>query len=780
MAVRNIRKQLAGVEDLLLGKGKQDQERSAGIVSITKIAIPAIVETIDELSLVDINKYTTAIVKDLDRGGTFVYDSTKVAENNQGTIFNGWVRQYDGAVNAKWFGIKYGSNQYAEANKDILVSMDSSLSILFDMEEDLYIEPLSFNDNSIMFKGIEINSINNSTLYIQNTTNSTLFTIASDGYASIENINIEVGSAVCEVLTTKNNTDTKIKSININNCKITGYARFAIKANSDNLQNPNTFINGFDTLTFTNNYVSYSNDIGIWTINAMYQNMIIKNNTFRQAKGCYVFDAINNDSPNSLDISKYKRNLIVQGNTYLNDIDFDATGATGNSGYVAFVLTEGNYCEYSGNYVKNLQAWGTAGGGVYDIYHGGQYMNMHNNICINRFNFREEAKTNYSTNVGIKIKQTINAEVKDNTVDYEDGYFKYHLTQGRDYSDYLGDFFSMEQFEQGAGVRVLIDNNYIVSKVLNNSTRNGYFISNMTVKNNTFKSDSSGYTTIINARIDVDIYGGDDTLSKQYIVEGNTFYLPNVDMCSLLLAQPKGSNDHNAYFNVSRNSGVVKNLTMFSSNTGAGGGSFKGINISSNKFTCLGTKAAIIDEYAQIPELDSMLLENNSLIAPNVGTSCSPFGGVISSAKEFTASSTFITDGGYASGIKLDTITGYNSSFVVNSPTGVYVYELKVYDIDDTNSLGLGYSYDISFTYKIGVVGGITVATFKDSNNVDSSVNTNSNATNSVYVNTTAPNIGVYFTTTTTNNTMTLYLNRGIGGTGQTVRIDTKVTKIAL
>lgn len=164
MAVRNIRKQLAGVEDLLLGKGKQDQERSAGIVSITKIDIPAIVETIDELRLIDINKYTTAIVKDInnggtfiyiannlainngitifngwtrqielpvivvetiddlslidtvtystaivkdiDRGGTFIYDSSKVLENNGGTIFNGWVRQYDAAVNVKWFGAK--------------------------------------------------------------------------------------------------------------------------------------------------------------------------------------------------------------------------------------------------------------------------------------------------------------------------------------------------------------------------------------------------------------------------------------------------------------------------------------------------------------------------------------------------------------------------------------------------------------------------------------------------------------------------------------------------
>ena len=106
MAVRNIRKQLAGVEDLLLGKGKQDQERSAGIVSITKIDIPAIVETIYELSLVDINKYTTAIVKDLDRGGTFIYDQTKVAENNQVNIFNGWTRQ-DTVLIDTITGIKY-------------------------------------------------------------------------------------------------------------------------------------------------------------------------------------------------------------------------------------------------------------------------------------------------------------------------------------------------------------------------------------------------------------------------------------------------------------------------------------------------------------------------------------------------------------------------------------------------------------------------------------------------------------------------------------------------
>lgn len=116
MAVRNIRKQLAGVEDLLLGKGKQDQERSAGIVSITKIDIPAIVETIDELSLVDINKYTTAIVKDIDRGGTFIYIASNLAINNGGTIFNGWTRQYDGIPKAKWFTTKEQAWEYYTNN----------------------------------------------------------------------------------------------------------------------------------------------------------------------------------------------------------------------------------------------------------------------------------------------------------------------------------------------------------------------------------------------------------------------------------------------------------------------------------------------------------------------------------------------------------------------------------------------------------------------------------------------------------------------------------------
>jgi len=65
-----------------------------------------VVADIDELLLLNTNKEinTTAIVKDNNRGGVFNYDGAQSGVNNGGTIFNGWVRQYDGAVNVKWFG----------------------------------------------------------------------------------------------------------------------------------------------------------------------------------------------------------------------------------------------------------------------------------------------------------------------------------------------------------------------------------------------------------------------------------------------------------------------------------------------------------------------------------------------------------------------------------------------------------------------------------------------------------------------------------------------------
>ena len=66
-----------------------------------------VVDTVEDLtnSLSLKNKSDTVIVKDIKRGGIFIYDNDKSDINNNGTIFNGWVRQYDGTIDAEWFGI---------------------------------------------------------------------------------------------------------------------------------------------------------------------------------------------------------------------------------------------------------------------------------------------------------------------------------------------------------------------------------------------------------------------------------------------------------------------------------------------------------------------------------------------------------------------------------------------------------------------------------------------------------------------------------------------------
>lgn len=64
------------------------------------------VPTITAMGSVDPVSTTTVIVQEEGRGGTFNYDASQSAVNNGGTIFNGWVREYSGAVNVKWFGAK--------------------------------------------------------------------------------------------------------------------------------------------------------------------------------------------------------------------------------------------------------------------------------------------------------------------------------------------------------------------------------------------------------------------------------------------------------------------------------------------------------------------------------------------------------------------------------------------------------------------------------------------------------------------------------------------------
>lgn len=74
------------------------------------------VNTISDLATIDTTKIKATFVGGYytlndGGGGFFSYDPTKSTINNGGTIIGGWVRQYSGAINVKWFGAKTdGSN----------------------------------------------------------------------------------------------------------------------------------------------------------------------------------------------------------------------------------------------------------------------------------------------------------------------------------------------------------------------------------------------------------------------------------------------------------------------------------------------------------------------------------------------------------------------------------------------------------------------------------------------------------------------------------------------
>lgn len=87
--------------------------------------------------------FKTVIVKDADRGGTFTWSATGTA--NDGTVFTGttgyWNRQYDGAVNVKWFG-NITSDSFRKAslicNSPYVDSGTYNIDNTYDLSNNLY------------------------------------------------------------------------------------------------------------------------------------------------------------------------------------------------------------------------------------------------------------------------------------------------------------------------------------------------------------------------------------------------------------------------------------------------------------------------------------------------------------------------------------------------------------------------------------------------------------------------------------------------------------------
>lgn len=89
------------------------------------------VDTYNDISnIVDMDVNDVCIVAEEGRGGTFIYRGTGVYDG--GTIINGWHRQYEGAVNIRWFGAISISNvgyESFDSTQSIINALDASNAI---------------------------------------------------------------------------------------------------------------------------------------------------------------------------------------------------------------------------------------------------------------------------------------------------------------------------------------------------------------------------------------------------------------------------------------------------------------------------------------------------------------------------------------------------------------------------------------------------------------------------------------------------------------------------
>ena len=320
------------------------------------------------------------IVRNTSRGGTFIYDATQSAVNNGGTIFNGWCRQYEGAVNVKWFGAKcdgttddtnavQNASYLGDITADDGIVVLSTLNIINDLiirgnakflhKAGVGNNPMikCLTDNIIIIGEITIdgNRLNQpeqtalgfnliwvsigSLLMLRTTAGNTKGHLVRTG--NIENFNASQFAHDCVFQECK--IDQPINNISetlggdcfrierthgvkfINNVVKGGYSGLRTQLYCKNLY-------------FDGNEVSYSyNDVGITV--AMSENIVIQNNNCHHNRHGYEIDAVVNCKVTK-NISRNNR-----GNGFLSS-EFGAAGYSNNT-WFAGSISETNYNGYN-------------------------------------------------------------------------------------------------------------------------------------------------------------------------------------------------------------------------------------------------------------------------------------------------------------------------------------------------------------------------------------------------------------------------------------------------
>jgi len=379
--------------------------------SIVGSDIAVAVDTINDFPL-DASDGDTVIVRGLNRGGTFIYDSSKVAEHNDGTNFNGWIRQYSGAVNVKWFGaVGDGVTDDTEAIYNSSQSLSDGMKLEFGNDNDIY--KISRNTNIALdnvygytvLPLVNLNNIeligNNCTILAQN------YNISEDEYGlsfvggkDCSNIKVH-GFNIDMSYTGVNNSSSKypicsafnfyFESIASNNIEIynNSFKMFHPEGQYTSISNPHNgdYNNGYKIVPiFVQGDYTQTNE------SLLSRNILIKNNNFLDGHNAYciwvwscsdvkiidntainwsgkhssydgsTFTQVYGSIPMIRYIHFYASNVEISGNTLIGRPKaLQTPGYEGNSNFITLasnlaipkyngsVIVTNNYCDINGD-----------------------------------------------------------------------------------------------------------------------------------------------------------------------------------------------------------------------------------------------------------------------------------------------------------------------------------------------------------------------------------------------------------------------------------------------
>ena len=205
------------------GSITEDKQIQASDIAYTRTTVA------DMIDIVAPSDNDVCVVTDKNQGGTFVYDSSKITDDNQGTNFKGWIRQYSGAVNVKWFGAKGDGVVYT--NAVILESIFNSFSSVYVPKDTYYIEDeirLSTFFDNISIVGDNVTFIIKTGLYDAFRFGHKVVDVNGfDTIVSPENYGLTM-SGITMKAETEDSTSVVVsvyayKDVNISNCTFSGF-----------------------------------------------------------------------------------------------------------------------------------------------------------------------------------------------------------------------------------------------------------------------------------------------------------------------------------------------------------------------------------------------------------------------------------------------------------------------------------------------------------------------------------------------------------------------------